>query len=227
VDCAPSHSPDIHTHPHCLYTAPTHTHTHAHTFSIWISGPRTTHHILYICGQHDTLHMVAQHTSSRYVPTPRHITRVHTHSTPGAEKPHLPVLHERAARAAIGQLYTTCDRHWVTPPAPHCRGPYTTCHSPAGGSCSLYTESCPADTTSANMTPSQPSTPLHPPSIIPEPAPMHRRGPSPPTSVYSTPLRCHLAVNLAGDRTGLRPLSQDRGTPELRRMSPGSWPSPA
>jgi hypothetical protein len=48
-----------------------------------------------------------------------------------------------------------------------------------------------------------------------------------PTSVYSTPLRCHLAVNLAGDRTGLRPLSQDRGTPELRRMSPGSWPSPA
>jgi hypothetical protein len=42
----------------------------------------------------------------------------------------------------------------------------------------------------------------------------HNLGPSPATTVYKTPLACHLAANCCGGSTGLRPRSQDKGTPE-------------
>ncbi len=48
----------------------------------------------------------------------------------------------------------------------------------------------------------------------------HTRGPSPSTSTYNTPGRCHLAANCCCDSRGSQPLSQLRGTPELTRMSP-------
>ena len=48
----------------------------------------------------------------------------------------------------------------------------------------------------------------------------HTRGPSPSTSRYSTPCRCHLAANCCCVSRGLQPLSQSRGTPELTRTSP-------
>jgi hypothetical protein len=42
----------------------------------------------------------------------------------------------------------------------------------------------------------------------------HNLGPSPATTVYKTPLACHLAANCCGGSTGLRPRSHDKGTPE-------------
>ena len=52
------------------------------------------------------------------------------------------------------------------------------------------------------------------------PTEMHRPTPCPSTTLYSTPSGRHLAANFSCESTGLQPLSQDRGTPELRRISP-------
>ena len=92
-------------------------------------------------------------------------------------------------------------------------------HAPAGGLPCTPTPQvspCSADANTI-LSPHTLQAADPPQSHQPCPAPMHRRGPSPSTNAYSTPLLCHFAANLAGDRTGLRPLSQDRGTPELRR----------
>jgi hypothetical protein len=55
---------------------------------------------------------------------------------------------------------------------------------------------------------------------LPHTAGRRNRGPSPGTTVYNTPPPCHRASNVCCDRTGLRPLSQDKGTPESTLMSP-------
>lgn len=79
----------------------------------------------------------------------------------------------------------------------------------------LYIATNPKPQTAHNPGPNA-EAPTQPPHTVGK----RSRGPSPGSTVYNTPLPCHLASNACCDRTGLRPLSQDKGTPESTLMSP-------